>query len=95
MRTPIEELGTWNEPDGKLLDQLTHQAVFAADSEALRPGPPSRIRSPDGSEQGETGHERTVRMVRATLRMLLANGLITVVAPENWPEWIVLDPPGR
>lgn len=85
--------GTWNEPDAALLDELTRQAVFAADSEALRTGPPSKIRNPDGSQQGETGHERTVRVTRATLRMLLANGLITSPPRGDWPEWIMIDPP--
>jgi hypothetical protein len=49
--------GTWNEPDGEALDRLTHMAMFAADGEAMKPGPPSSIRNPDGSQQGETPHE--------------------------------------
>lgn len=85
--------GNWDEPDAGVLDQLTHQAVFAADSEALRPGPPSRIPNPDGTRQGETGHERTRRIARATLRMLLANGLVAAVPQADWPEYVVLDPP--
>jgi len=84
--------GTWNEPDSEVLDQLTHTALFAADAEAIKPGPPSRsFRNP----VPETPHEKTRRVVRATLRMLLANGLITVVPPESRPEWVVLDPPGE
>lgn len=86
--------GTWREPDSDLLDQLTHHAMFAADSEAMKPGVPSRIRNPDGSQQGETSHEHTTRVTRAALRMLLANGLVIAVAPLEWPEWVVLDPPG-
>jgi hypothetical protein len=86
--------GTWNEPDTEVLEQLTHNAMFAADDEAMKPGPPSSIRNPDGSRQGETPHEHTTRVVRAALRMLLANGLVTAAAPEDWPEWAVLDPPG-
>jgi hypothetical protein len=85
--------GTWNEPDGEALDRLTHLAMFAADGEAMKPGRPSSIRNPDGSQQGETGHERTVRVVRAALRMLLANALITPTPPEDCPEYTVLDPP--
>lgn len=86
--------GTWNEPDTELLDQLTHTAMFAADTEAMKPGPPSRsFHNADGSLTPETPHERTVRIVRATLRMLLANGLITVVPPDERPEWVILDPP--
>lgn len=84
--------GTWNEPDSGLLDQVTRHAMFAADAEAMRAGPPSRIRNPDGSPQGETGHERTGRIVRASLRLLLANGIVTA-EPGNWPEYVVLDPP--
>ncbi|HEX3388840.1 MAG TPA: hypothetical protein VHT94_07365 [Streptosporangiaceae bacterium] len=85
--------GSWNEPDSDLLGELTHQAVFAADAEAMRAGPPSRIRNPDGSRQGETGHERTTRVVRAALRMLLANGIITVTPPGQRPEWVALSAP--
>lgn len=59
--------GTWREPDSDLLNQLTHHAMFAADSEAMKPGVPSRIRNPDG--------------------------LVIAVAPLEWPEWVVLDPP--
>ena len=87
--------GTWNEPDAEMLDQLLHQAMFAADGEAMKPGAPSRIRNPDGSQQGETAHEHTVRVVRAALRMLLANGLVAPAPPESWPEWVVLDAPGE
>lgn len=87
--------GTWNEPDGEVLRRLTRDAMFAASGEAMKPGPPSRIRDPDGRQQGETPHEHTKRVVRAALRMLLANGLITVTPPEERPEWVVLDPPGE
>lgn len=87
--------GTWNEPDAKVLEQLLHNAMFAADGEAMKPGKPSRIRNPDGSQQDETPHEHKTRIVRAALRMLLANGLVTASSPEDWPEWVVPDPPGE
>ncbi len=86
--------GNWNEPDVKVLDQLTRCAALAADTEALRvPTPLSRIRNPDGSLQNETGHERTVRLVRASLRVLLANGIITALPLDQWPEYTVIDAP--
>jgi hypothetical protein len=87
--------GTWNEPDTELLDGLTHNAMFAASGEAMKPGPPSSIRTPDGWQQGETPHEHTKRVVRAALRMLLANGLITVTPADKRPKWVVLDPPEK
>lgn len=87
--------GTWNEPDAQVLDRLLHNAMFAASGESMRPGPPSRIPGPDGRPMGETPHEHTKRVVRAALRMLLANGLVQPVAAEEWPEWVVLDPPGE
>jgi hypothetical protein len=87
---PVE----WNEPDPELLDQLMRVAGMAADTEALRQGPPSRILDPDGSQQGETGHERTQRVTRAALRVLLANGLVTALPPGEWPEYTAIDPPG-
>jgi hypothetical protein len=86
-------LSSWNEPDSDLLGELTHQAMFAAGAEAMKPGPPSRIRNPDGSQQGETLNERDTRVVRAALRMLLANGIITVTPVEERPEWVALSPP--
>ena len=87
--------GEWNEPDGEVLGQLTHDAMFAADAEAMKPGVPSRIRNPDGSRQGETPHEHATRVVRAALRMLLANGLVIAAPQDERPEWIVIDPPGE
>jgi hypothetical protein len=85
--------GAWDEPDKAALDGLTNYAMFAASSEALKPGPPSRIPHPDGGKMGETPNERTTRVVRAALRMLLANKLISVTPPDQRGEYIVLDPP--
>lgn len=36
--------------------------------------------------------EGTTRAVRAALRMLEHNGLIQVVDPTDWPEWLDPDP---
>jgi hypothetical protein len=82
--------GAWDEPDGETLDRLTRLAMFAGDAEAIKPGPPSRsFRDP----VPETPHEHTRRVVRAALRMLLANGLVTPTPPAECPEYVVLDPP--
>lgn len=70
---------TWNEPDGDLLDKLTRKGTSAADSVAIG--------------FAGTGAERTRASVRAALRMLLANGLITAVPSEEWPEYVAIDPP--
>jgi hypothetical protein len=86
--------GTWNEPDTELLDGLARHATRAADTEALKAAPRSRIPGPSGLPQGETGHERTARVVRAAVRMLLANGLVAAVPVEDWPEYVVIDAPG-
>lgn len=83
----------WDEPDGEVLDALTRQVMFAADLEWFKPGPASSIRNPDGSVQGETGAERMRRIVRAALRMALANGLVTAVPLDEWPEYTATEPP--
>jgi hypothetical protein len=83
----------WREPDPAEVDAVLRVAMFAADDAALSPGPPSRIRNPDGSPQSETGHERTQRIVRAALRMVLANGLVRAVPHDEWPEYTQMNPP--
>lgn len=64
-----------------LLDEIIHTAVLAADMEAMSAGPPSRIRNPDGSAQGETQAERTRRLVNTAIRHAVDNGLLQV-APD-------------
>ena len=73
----------WNEPDSDVLDYLTHNGTFAADSAVIALNP------------GATGHVKTKAAVRAALRMLLANGLITAVPSEDRPEWVRIDAPGE
>lgn len=71
--------GNWDEPDPELLDGLTRDGTFAADAAAM--------------ETVGTPHDKTRAAVRAALRMLLANGMITAVPKEDWPEWVQIDPP--
>lgn len=73
-------LEQWNEPDAPVLDQLTSHGSAAADMVAIG--------------FSGTGAERTKASVRAALRMLLANGLIAAVPEDDWPPYVVLDPPG-
>jgi hypothetical protein len=73
--------GNWNEPDGELLDKLTRHGKAAADTVVI--GMP-----------GASGSEKTRAGVRAALRLLLANGLVTAVPAEQWPEYVTIDPPG-
>jgi hypothetical protein len=73
----------WNEPSAALLDQLTHNAVFAADSAII------------ALDRDATGHVKTKAAVRAAVRMLLANGLVTAVPQEDWPEYVRIDAPGE
>jgi hypothetical protein len=83
--------------DSGTAENVLRAAVFAADLEASRPGPPSTIRNPDGSQQGETGHERTVRIVRTAVMHLLEQNL--VVFPDDIEEtlndWIPAERVGR
>jgi hypothetical protein len=69
-------------------------AGFAADTEAMKTTPASRVRNPDGSQQGETMAEHTSRIVRAAVMHLLEQGLV-VFPPdieEKLDDWI---PVGR
>jgi hypothetical protein len=40
-----------------------------------------------------TEHERIRAVIERALEMLLANGLIRAVPREDWPEYVVADPP--
>lgn len=60
---------------------LLQTAMFAADSEALDPAPPSRVPGPDGRPQRETPAEFTRRIVGAGVMHLIEQGLLIV--PED------------
>lgn len=83
--------------DRNVARDVLRAARFAADGEAARPGPPSRIRNPDGSLQPETMSERDERIVHAAVMHLLEQNL--VVFPDDIEEtlndWIPVDRVGR
>lgn len=62
----------------EVAETLIYFASMAADFEAMRPGPASRIRNPDGSAQRETEVERTKRIVTAGVLHLVEIGLLVV-----------------
>jgi hypothetical protein len=64
-------------PPGAVLDLLVQHGCFAADS-AYFSAPVSA-----------TEAEKTRMMIRAALRLLLRNGLVTVVPQSEWPEYVV------
>jgi hypothetical protein len=68
-------------PDPEVMEDILRAARFAADHEAGKPGPVSRIRNPDGSPQGETMVEFTTRIVTAAVMHVVEIGLLTV--PED------------
>jgi hypothetical protein len=68
----------WSEPDPELLDRLTRIGTLAADSAVM-------------ALRGETEAARTAAAVRASLRVLLANNVISPV--EATSPWVWLDPP--
>lgn len=70
----------WVEPDAELLEMLTRNGCFAADSAVLDAGPITRA-------------EATRVAVRAALRVLAANGMIAVVPREQWPIYMTVHPP--
>jgi hypothetical protein len=70
----------WIEPDASALAELTQTGLLAADSAAATAG-------------ADIPADRDRKVIRAALRGLLANGIITPTARELWPEWVQLDPP--
>jgi hypothetical protein len=74
--------GDWREPDPGLLNQLADHGASAAHIPVLSAGTATNAR-------------KTYVAVRAALRMLLANGLITAVPAEDWPEYLFIDPPSQ
>jgi hypothetical protein len=60
---------------------LIQNAVLAADVVAIGPH--------------RTGAEKTRAVVTRAVEFLVGNGLITVVPQDEWPEWLVMDPPFR
>lgn len=73
------QLAGWEEPDGQDLDELARYGALAADLAVI-------------GFQG-TGAQRTRIAVRAALRMLLANGLVTAVPAQDRPGYVQLAAP--
>lgn len=71
----------WREPEAELLEILADHGASAAHIPVM-------------NAAYATGAGRTLVAVRAALRVLLANGLITAVPMEDWPEYLLMDPPG-
>ena len=87
---PLPPDGQIAEFDRETAENVLRAALFSADLEESRPGPPSSIRNPDGSQQGETRHEHTVRVVRTAVFHLLEQNLV-VFPPdiaETLNDWI-------
>ena len=77
-------------PDPEVMKDILRAAGFAADHEAMKPGPPSRIRNPDGSAQGETAVEFTTRIVTAAVMHVVEIGLLEVPADiaSRLDDWL-------
>jgi hypothetical protein len=65
-----------------LIDMLVQNACFAADSIVL-----------SSVNRNQTSAEMTRRVLQRALEMLIANNLIKITPVEDWPEYVVLDPP--
>jgi hypothetical protein len=76
--------------DRETAENVFRAMVFAADLAASRPGPPSTIRNPDGSQQGETAHEFVVRVVRTAFFHALEQNLVVFPADiaKTLDDWI-------
>lgn len=58
---------------------LIQNAVLAADAAAMEPH--------------VTPADQTRAVVRRVIEFLVGNGLITITPEEDWPVWLVMDPP--
>lgn len=65
--------------DHEVLTELVRNACFAGDRQAMLPW--------------RTEAARTRGIIQDALLLLIGNRLITVVPRDEWPEFIVLDPP--
>jgi hypothetical protein len=79
MHDPTQPFPRVRVPD-ETAERLTYFASMAADDEALKPRPRSRVRNPDGSSQYETPAEFTRRVVTAGVLHLVEIGLLEVPA---------------
>ena len=70
--------------DQETAHNLVRMASYAVDAEARKPRPVSRVRNPDGSEQGETAVEFTGRLTETAVLYLLEMGLLVI--PEDIGE---------
>jgi hypothetical protein len=70
--------------DQGMAHNLVRMASHAVDSEVRKPTPVSRVRNPDGSEQGETAAEFTARLTETAVLYLLEMGLLVI--PEDIGE---------
>jgi hypothetical protein len=73
-------------------DSILRFAVFAAESEAMKPPPLSAVPDLDGSPQYETPAERTQRLVHAAVLHLIEQGLLVIPddIDERLDRWIPL-----
>jgi hypothetical protein len=68
----------FSEFDRGLAAEIIRAADFAVGMEVTKPGPPSRIRNPDGSIQGETPAEFSHRLTETAVLYLLETGLLVI-----------------
>lgn len=94
---PLPPFGQVAEFNRENAENVLRVAMHAAGGAAMRPGPPSSVRNPDGSQQGETMAERDNRIVRTAFMHLLEQNLIVLPADieQTLDGWIPLDRVGK
>jgi hypothetical protein len=94
---PLPPEGRVAEFDRETAENVVRAAMLAANTEAVKPRPVSRVRNPDGSAQGETMAEHDSRIVRTAVMHLLEQNL--VVFPPDIAEtldgWIPAERAGN
>jgi hypothetical protein len=79
-----DSFGRWDEPPEGVLSKLAEYGSSAADLSVI-----------DAISTGVTQAAVTRVAVRAALRMLLANHLITAESSWSWPEYVTFAAPGE
>lgn len=76
---------TLTQPDEQIVREIIHVAGMAVDYEILNcTTPVSAVRNPDGSQQLETPHEHSNRIIITAIRYCLELGLLAV--PDDIEE---------
>lgn len=68
--------------DSRTMEWVVRNACFSADIVAM-----------ERTAAGDTGAQVTEAIIKRSLEALVANGIIAIKDPDDWPPFYVPDPP--